>query len=49
MGPMSDDHITKNEMLTEIIQTGQTDYKVAKTSPARDLLNAYITAMMLGR
>jgi len=46
-GPMSDDIVTKNEMLTEIIQTGSTDWKKPKASPTRDLLNAYFTSMML--
>lgn len=49
MGPMSDDIVTKNEMLSEIIQTGQVEYKPTKTSPVRDLLNAYMVALMLGK
>ena len=46
-GPLSDDTVTKNEILTEIIQTGSADFRPAKTSPTRDLLNAYFTSMML--
>lgn len=47
-GPLSDDHVTKNEILTEIIQTGDADFRPTKTSPTRDLLNAYFTSLMLG-
>ncbi len=46
-GPMSDDVVTKNEILTEIIQTGSADFKPTKVSPTKDLLNAYFTSMML--
>ncbi|HUU86810.1 MAG TPA: hypothetical protein VMX17_03560 [Candidatus Glassbacteria bacterium] len=46
-GPMSDDIVTKNEILTEIIQTGSADFRPTKASPTKDLLNAYFTSMML--
>ena len=46
-GPLSDDVVTKNEILTEIIQTGSADFRPPKSSPTRDLLNAYFTSMML--
>lgn len=46
-GPMSDDVVTKNEILTEIIQTGSADFRKTKASPTKDLLNAYFTSMML--
>ena len=46
-GPLSDDVITKNEILTDIIQTGDAKYRIAKASPTKDLLNAYFVAMML--
>lgn len=46
-GPMSDDVVTKNEILTEIIQTGGADFRKPKASPTKDLLNAYFTSMML--
>ncbi len=49
MGPMSDDHISKNEMISEIIQTGSAEYKVTQASPAKDLLNAYMISLMLAR
>ena len=46
-GPLSDDHVTKNEIITEIIQRGDADFRPAKTSPTRELLNAYFTSLML--
>ena len=46
-GPMSDDVVTKNEILTEIIQTGSAEFKPTKVSPTKDLLNAYFTSMMI--
>jgi DNA-directed RNA polymerase beta subunit len=46
-GPLSDDVVSKNEMITDIIQTGDTDFRVTKASPTKDLLNAYFIAMML--
>jgi len=48
-GPLSDDHVTKNEMIADIIQDGNTKYRVAKSSPAKDLLNAYMTGLMLDK
>jgi len=47
-GPLSDDIKTKNELITEIIQTGDANFKPAQTSPTRDLLNAYFTSLMIG-
>jgi hypothetical protein len=49
MGPLSDDYITRDEIISEIIQNGEAGYKEAKISPARDLLNAYFTSLMLTR
>ncbi len=48
-GPLSDDHITKNEILADIIQSGNAKYRPAKESPVRDLLNSYFISLMLGR
>jgi DNA-directed RNA polymerase subunit beta len=48
-GPLSDDHITKNEILSDIIQTGGAGYRPPKASPVRDLLNSYFISLMLGR
>lgn len=47
-GPLSDDLITKNEILTDIIQTGAADFRPTKSSPTKDLLSAYFTSLMLG-
>lgn len=49
MGPLSDDLVTKEEMLSEIIQNGNTEYKHAKFSPAKELLNSYFISLMLSR
>ena len=46
-GPLSDDVITKNEIITDIIQTGDAKWRATKASPTKDLLNAYFVAMML--
>jgi len=46
-GPLSDDAKTKKEILTDIIQTGDAEFRPPKTSPTKDLLNAYFTSMML--
>lgn len=47
MGPLSDDYATKEEIISEIIQSGGAGYREPKMSPARDLLNSYFTALML--
>ena len=49
MGPLSDDLTTKNEMISEIIETGTTTYRNAKISPAKDLLNSYFISLILER
>jgi DNA-directed RNA polymerase beta subunit len=46
-GPLSDDIKSKNEMITEIIQTGSAGFRETKTSPTKELLNAYFTSLML--
>ena len=47
MGPLSDDYITKEEIMAEIVRTGNAGYREPKTSPARDLLNSYFISLML--
>jgi DNA-directed RNA polymerase subunit beta len=47
MGPLSDDHITKNEIVSEIVQTGGAGYREPKINPAGEVLESYFTAMML--
>jgi len=46
-GPLSDDHTTKNEIISDIIHTGGAKYREAKVSPVKDLLNAYLVSLML--
>lgn len=47
-GSMSDDLMSKKEIEADIIQNGASDFKKAKVSPTKDLLNAYFTSLMLG-
>ena len=49
MGPLSDDYITKEEIISEIVQSGRAGYKEPKLNPARDLLNSYFISLMLSR
>lgn len=49
MGPLSDDYVTRDEILSEVIQTGNANYKPAKINPARDLLNSYFVSLMLSK
>jgi DNA-directed RNA polymerase beta subunit len=49
MGPLSDDYITKEEIMAEVVQKGNAGYKEPKISPARDLLNSYFISLMLKR
>lgn len=46
-GALSDDHATKSEMISDIVEEGNSEYKKSKQSPTRDLVNAYFTALML--
>lgn len=48
-GPLSDDYVTKDEIISEVIQTGNATYRPAKINPARDLLNSYFVSLMLER
>lgn len=48
-GPLSDDHVTKNEILSDIIQTGGAKYRPPKQAPVRDLLNSYFISLMIWR
>lgn len=49
MGPLSDDYVTKEEILAEVVQNGNAGYREPKISPARDLLNSYFISLMLER
>jgi len=46
-GPLSDDQITKDEMISEISRIGHTTHKAAKIFPTRDLLSSYFVSLML--
>ena len=46
-GPLSDDLVTKNEIIADVVQTGEATYRPPKVSPSKDLLNSYFIAMML--
>jgi DNA-directed RNA polymerase beta subunit len=47
-GPLSDDVATKNEIITDIIQTGDAEFRPTKVSPTKELLNSYFVSLMLG-
>jgi DNA-directed RNA polymerase beta subunit len=47
LGPLSDDHMTKNEMINDIIHHGSTKYRDAKSAPVQDLIKSYFIALML--
>jgi len=49
MGPLSDDRGSQNEMISDIIQSGQTSFKETKRSLARDQLTAYFISLLLDR
>ena len=49
MGPLSDDYVTKEEIIADIVQNGNAGYREPKISPARDLLNSYFISLMLSR
>ena len=46
---MSDDIKSKNEMISEIVQTGETTFRYPQVTPAKDLLSSYFLAMMLDK
>ncbi len=48
-GPLSDDLVTKEEIISDIIRTGNAEYRPARTSPIRELINAYFISLMLER
>ena len=47
LGPMSDDMISRNEMMSEIINTGECKFRIPKVSMARELLGAYFISLLL--
>jgi len=46
-GPLSDDHVTKGEIISDILHTGGASFRPAKITPAKDLLNSYFVSLML--
>jgi DNA-directed RNA polymerase beta subunit len=48
-GPLSDDFITKDELINEIIETGNAKFRTPKIVPAKNLLNSYFISLMLTR
>jgi DNA-directed RNA polymerase beta subunit len=46
-GPLSADHKAKNEIITQIIQTGKANFIESKINPTKDLFNAYMMAIHL--
>ena len=46
-GPLSSDHATKNEMISEIIRTGETEFKESKTNTVREMFVQLMHAILL--
>ena len=49
LGPLSDDAVSKNEIVSDIIQRGHAEFRIAKVSPVKDLLTSYFISLMLER
>jgi DNA-directed RNA polymerase beta subunit len=47
LGPVASDHVVKNEMISQIIQEGDCDFKVSKTNPVKDLFLNMMLAIHL--
>jgi len=46
-GPLADDHVTKNQIISDIIQSGSAEYRTPKSSPTREIFEVYLTGMMI--
>jgi DNA-directed RNA polymerase subunit beta len=46
-GPLADDHVTKDQIIADIIQSGSAEYRTPRTSPTKDLFDVYIKGMMI--
>lgn len=46
-GPMSSDHKTKNEIITEIVNNGKSNFKAVKSNPVKDVFSYYMMAIHL--
>lgn len=47
LGPLSSDHAVKNQIISEIIQTGSGSFRPAKTNPVKDLFMQTMLAIHL--
>lgn len=47
LGPLSADHRIKNEMISEIVQTGETSFRTSRSNPVKDLFAQYMTCIHL--
>lgn len=47
MGPLSSDHVTKHEYLSDIIQNGKTNYRPSRTNPTKDVFANMMLALHL--
>jgi len=46
-GPLSDDHVTKDQIVSEITQSGSAEYREPKSSPTRQIFDTILKGMML--
>lgn len=46
-GPLSADHKVKNELISEIVQTGKAAFKVSLANPVRDAFKQFMTSIHL--
>jgi len=46
-GPLSDDHVTKDEIISDIIQNGNAEYRTPRSSPTRKLFHVYMNGLMI--
>jgi DNA-directed RNA polymerase beta subunit len=49
MGPLSDDFLTRDAIISEIVQKGDAKFREPTISSARNLLNSYFVSLMLER
>jgi DNA-directed RNA polymerase beta subunit len=47
-GSQSSDHFVKNQMIAEVIQTGNTNFKVSRSNPTKDIMSQLMMAIMIG-
>lgn len=48
-GPLSDDPATKNEIISDIIEQGNAEYREPKRNESKEMINAYFTALALDK